>query len=279
MSFKDEFIKMQPGPAREQFLFNEIIKRGPPTNLVPVSITGPNNVKITYKVMPDYINIDGVRAPLAPATAQRVADYFKMKLPTGKISKQIYDAAGTKVRATPLSSSGYIGADGKQYSGKDVVESRISSSDAAIQYSKMTDEEITKNKIDKAPNNIIAGHGKEVIQPLGDPKDVSFGGWQGHDGKTLQPYTTAHKGGAATHSEYGLFTRLIANDVVVTLPNGKQINTTLDKLVASPTLGKSVSETNKPASYTPTQTNKSNSSINKSEIFKKVDEFLNQIKF
>jgi hypothetical protein len=276
MSFKDTFLKMSPGPAREELVYNEVIKQGAPKNLIPVTVNGPNNIKITYQVMPDFLMVDGTRVPMTPATAQKIANAFGMKLPTSKMSKQIYDAANTKIRATPLSSSGYTGVDGKHYSGKDVVQSRISSSDAAIEYSKLTDAEIDKHR-NKGPTGLISGHGKEILQPLGDPRDVSFGGWQGQDGKALQPYTLAHKGGANSHTEYGLYARLISNNIQVTTPSGKVINTTLDKLANKPNLWKSVSETDKVLSYnsnpqlnTPPQADKS--------VIKKIDDFLNNIK-
>ena len=241
-NFKEEFLKTPPGPAREALIFNELTRRGAPKQLVPITIDGPNGIKLTYHVMPDYIMIDGVRVTMAPATAQKVADHFNMRLPTDKISKQIYQAADTKVRAVPLSSGGYTGAEGQRYSGREVVEHRINQSDAALEYNKLTEQEINR-QLNGKPAGLIAGHGKEILQPLGDPNDVSFGGWQGQNGVALQPYSTAHKGGAEGHTEYGLYTRLMGNNVTVTTPDGKQINTTLDKVLENPELAKAISST------------------------------------
>jgi hypothetical protein len=244
MSFKEQFLKMPPGPAREAFIYNAIIGQGPPRNLVPVTVTDPNGVKITYKVMPDYVMIEGIRVPMSPVTAQRVAKYFGMSLPTAKMSQQIYDAADTKVRAPPLSGSGYTGADGKRYSAQDVVESRIGASDAAIVYNEKTDKEIAK-QVGNKPPTLIAGHGKDILEPLANnPQDVSMGGWQGSSGNPLQPYSSPHKGQAAVHSEYALYTRLVGGEVTVTLPNGKTITTTMEKLRSNPDLAKLVA--NKP---------------------------------
>ncbi len=244
MSFKEKFLKMPPGPAREEFIYNSIIGQGPPKNLVPVTVAGPNNIKITYKVMPDYVMIEGIRVPMSPVTAQRVAKHFGMYLPTAKMSQQIYNAADTKVRAPPLSGSGYTGADGKRYSAKDVVESRIGASDAAIVYNEKTDKEIAKQKGDKPPT-LIAGHGKDILEPLSNnPQDVSMGGWQGASGDPLQPYSSPHKGQSGVHSEYALYTRLVGGDAVVTLPDGKTITTTMEKLRGNPDLSKLVA--NKP---------------------------------
>jgi hypothetical protein len=93
MGFKEEFLKTPPGPKREELVYQEVIKRGKPTNLVPVSVTLPDGTKVIYKVMQDYINIDGIRVPMTGVTAQRIADHFGMNLPTTKMSKQIWQAA------------------------------------------------------------------------------------------------------------------------------------------------------------------------------------------
>ncbi len=247
MSFKDDFLKTPPGPAREALIFNAAVKQGKPKDLTPITITDAKGNKITYKVQPDVLTIDGIRVTPAPATAQKIANYFGMKLPTDKMSKQIYDAANTKIRAVPLSGAGYTGKDGKYYSGADVVKNHINSSDAALEYSKRTDEELAKLKKDNL--GLIAGHGKEILQPLGDARDVSFGGWQGSDGKALQPYGTAHKGGAETHSEYGLYARLVDDNITVTTPDGKTITTTMDKFLSNPDLGKAISNNNKVVTY------------------------------
>ncbi len=237
MSFKNEFLKMQPGPAREALVYNALIAQGPPKNLVPVTVPGPNGTQITYKTMPDYVSIDGLRVTLTPSTAQRLANAWGMSLPTAKMSQQIYNAADTKVRAPPLSGSGYTGIDGKKYTAKDVAETRIGASDAAVRYNDLTNKEVAK-----AGENpgLISGHGKEILEPVSNPNDVSFGGWQGSNGKPLQPYGSAHHGESENHTEYALYTRLIGGDVVITTPDGKKITTTMEKLRANPNMSSAV---------------------------------------
>jgi|SRR6185436_10322147 len=245
MSFKDEFLRTPSGPIREALIYQAAIKQGPPKNLVPVTVPGPNGTKITYKVMADYMMIDGIRVPMTPLTAQKIANYFGMSLPTDKMSKQIYNAADTKVRAAPLSGSGYVSPlTGKKYSPQEVVKNRIGESDAAVYYSKLTDEAIAKSKGDNKPV-LIGGHGKEITEPTSSASvnDVSFGGWQGAQGDALQPYTYAHKGQAAAHTEYALNTRLIDGNVTITLPNGKTISTTMDKLRSNPNLSSAIANT------------------------------------
>lgn len=243
-SFKDQFAKTPPGPAREQLIYNAIVKNGPPTNLTPITVDGPNGTKITYQVMPDYVMVDGVRITMTPSTAQKVADHFGMMLPTDKMSQQIYQAADTKVRANPLSSGGYVGANGKHYSPQDVIEKRIDQSDAALKYNDLTNQEIEKQKQPGKNLGLIAGHGKDILQPMSNPNDPSIGGWQGKDGKALQPYSSPHKGEAQSHTEYGLYTRLVGNNVIITLPNGKTITTSMDKILSHPELAKALA--NKP---------------------------------
>jgi hypothetical protein len=241
MSFKDEFLKTPPGPAREELVYRAAIQQGSPKNLVPVTVPGPNGTKITYQAMSDYVMIDGIRVPMAPTTAQRVANHFGMVLPTAKMSQQIYDAAKTKVRANPLSGTGYVSPlTGKKYSPQEVVKSRIGESDAAVYYSNLTDQELARFK----NPGLISGHGKEITEPRQDASthDVSFGGWQGSGGKPLQSYTYAHKGQAGGHTEYALNTRLIDDKVTVTLPDGKIISTTMQKLRANPNFSNAVAD-------------------------------------
>lgn len=244
-NFKDQYLKTPPGQAREALVYNELIKRGPPKQLVPITVNGPNGIKITYKVMPDYVMIDGVRVTMAPLTAQKVADHFNMSLPTDKMSKQIYDAADTKIRATPLSSSGYTGADGKHYSAKDVVENRINQSDAVLEYNRLTDEEIEKYKqqTGKTPT-LIAGHGKDMLQPMSGSSDPSMGGWQGAGGVPLQPYSSPHKGQAGVHGEYGYKSRFVDNNITITMPDGKTVSMSLRDLQNDPELSRAIA--NKP---------------------------------
>jgi hypothetical protein len=250
-SFQKQFLKTPEGPDREQLVYNTVIANGKPKELVPITIDGPNGIKITYNVMPDYVKVNGLRVTIAPSTAQKIADHFNMKLPTDKISQQVYQAADTKVRATPLSGQGYTDSNGQYHSGQEVAQHRIGKSDAAITYNKLTDEAIKahETKTNK-PATLIAGHGKDILQPTNNPDAVRIGGWHGNDDKPLQPYSNTHKGEAKRHTEYGLYTRLIDNKVTITMPNGKTIETTLDKIQNDPILSKTISSSPGTNKYT-----------------------------
>ncbi|MDP2696405.1 MAG: hypothetical protein Q8O87_04145 [bacterium] len=225
-SFREKFLTTPAGPAREQLVYNEIIKRKP-INLVNVSVPGPKGTIITYQVMPDYITIDGIRVPMTYKTAQKVADFFGMELPTSKMSKQIWQAADVKIRPTPLSAGGQIGK--KYYSSTEVVEHKISDSDSSIAYSDMIRDEILKHK---GPVNLVAGHMKDIIAPEGNNKGDRLGlfGWFGADGTPLEPSITTNHG--ADHTEYGAGVRLISGTLTITMPDGsktvRKINDVLD---------------------------------------------------
>lgn len=237
-NFKELFLQTPAGPAREKLILEEALKRGAPKNLVPVTVDGPGGLKITYKVMPDYLMIDGLRITMAPATAQKVADAFGMKLPTDKMSQQIYQAADAKIRANPLSGAGYRDAQGVYHDGTDVVKNRINKSDAAVEYSRQNDQELEKLKTNGKTPTLVAGHGKDILQPMGEAGTPSMGGWAGVDGKPLQPYSSPHKGQAQVHSEYGLYTRLVGDQATVVFPDGRTVETSLEKLLNDPKTAK-----------------------------------------
>jgi hypothetical protein len=238
-SFRRKFLATPEGPERENLVYNAVVAAGKPAELTPITVNGPGGIKLTYNVMPDYVKVNGIRVTIAPSTAQRIAARFNMSLPTDKMSQQIYNAADIKTRAIPLSGSGYVGSDGKRYSGEDVAKERIGKADAALKYNEATDDAIKKEQA-KTGNQgkLIAGHGKDILQPTNNPNDVRIGGWHGADGKPLQPYSDTHKGEALRHSEYGLFTRLVDSKVLITTPDGKTIETTLDKIQNHPELAK-----------------------------------------
>lgn len=286
MSFKDEFSKTPPGPNREELVFNAAIRQGPPTQLVPVTINAPDGSKITYRTMPDYLTIDGIRVPMAGATAQRLADHWKMQLPTPKMSKQIWDAADTKIRPTPLSAGGRIG--GKYYSGKEVVRSKISDSDSSIAYNDMIN-----NQLSTLPNQptLVAGHMKDIVQPS-DPNKLGLYGWYDEKGVPIQ-YSAQTPHDITVHTEYGAGTRFIDNTVTIIRPDGKIETKTMEEIQRDPSLSKAIaSETgtkrynvgNKTKSHTmpPTQHKTPvNYTPNKPQsgrlsLLQRIDDFLNQ---
>ena len=234
--FKAKFLKLGPGPEREKLVYDEVLKRRPFQNMVPITVPGPGGTKITYKVMPDYITIDGLRVPMSGQTAQKIANHFGMSLPTSKMTKQIWEAADTKVRPQPLSAGGTIG--GKYYNGKDVVQSKISDSDSAIAYSNMIEDSLK----DKNPN-LVAGHMKTIVM-TDRPEQLGLYGWSG-DEKSFNPIQSGEHTGHDTsvHTEYGTGARLVSGDVKVTFPDGTSKMMPMENLLNNPELYHSLSDT------------------------------------
>jgi len=158
MSFKEKFLKLPPGKERDNLVYQAVIAQGPPKNLVPVTVPGPNGSKITYYVMPDYISVENVRVPVTGEIAQRIANSFNMVLPTTKIDKQVWDAAKIKLKPTPMSGGATIG--GKYYSGQEVVNSKINTSDTSVAFNDKINDQLKG----KEPG-LIAGHMKSIVQP------------------------------------------------------------------------------------------------------------------
>lgn len=158
MSFKDEFLKLPPGKARDELVYKAVISQGRPKNLVPVTVPGPNGSKITYNVQKDYCMVDGIRVPVTGVVAQRIADHFGMSLPTVKIDRQVWDAAKIKLKPTPMSGGATIG--GKYYSGQEVVNSKINTSDTSVAFNDKINDQLKG----KEPG-LVAGHMKSIVQP------------------------------------------------------------------------------------------------------------------
>lgn len=231
MSFKEEFLKLPPGPAREELIYKAVIAQGPPKQLVPITVPGPNGTKITYKVLSDYITLEGIRVPMTGATAQRIANHFSMNLPTTKMDRQIWEAANTKLKPSPMSGGATIG--GKYYTGEEVVRSKINTSDTSVAFNDKINDQLKG----KDPT-LVAGHMKSIVQP-DDPNRLGLTGWYHPDGTPIQKGNISSHD-TQQHSEYAAGTRLVADQITVTKPDGSTYTTTMDKLLADKDLGKAV---------------------------------------
>jgi len=226
--FKKKFLTLPPGYERERFIFEEVTKRKI-LKMVDVTVQEPDGTKITYKAMPDFITICGLRVPMSGQTAQKIADHFNMHIPTPKESRQIWEQADIKIRPHPLSMTGYKDKSGRFWSNKEVVHGRIGLPDAADEYSKRIREEIAKAvKSYKGTPKSVAGHMKDIVVIEGEGKQDRLGLFGWYDPKTGKPIRnsalSAH--GTKNHVEYGAGLRLLGDSVTVTKPDGttKQIS-------------------------------------------------------
>lgn len=222
MSFKDEYAKFpKPSPEREAFVYraitslsrDQIVK-----SMKPITVTRADGAKLTYKVMPDYVMIDGVRVPMSGNTAQRVADHFGLSLPSAAMAKEIYQNADVKVSAKPLSGSG-TNVDGKQYSGQDVVDTGVGYAPFALNYN----DKVNKQLADHGAKDgeIVSGFAKDIVAPPAAGKLGLYGLFDAN-GKPIQGGNGQTPHDTTIHSEYGSFVRLVSPDVEITYPDGKK---------------------------------------------------------
>lgn len=230
MSFREDFAKTQGGPEREQVVYRAVISQGKPKDLWPITVTAKDGSKVTYYITRDFLKVDGQYVPMTGTTAQKVADYFGMSLPTNTIADQVWKEAqkqGSAVEVHPLSGTGYRGGNGQWYSPQDVVAGRIGATDAAVDFSGKVNDAISKNP--KAQTGLvdIGSGGKWLTMPPASNSLGLHGIRQGD--KTIQGgYGTIHPN-YEDHAEYGTYIRLVDNRVDVESPNGQKKTMTLDE--------------------------------------------------
>lgn len=221
MGFKEEYARFgQPSAAREAFVL-KTIKSMPKEAIVrsmkPITVTRPDGAKITYKVMPDYIMIDGMRVPMSGSTAQQVADHFGLSLPNATIAKEIYQNSDVKVEAKPLSGSG-TKVDGKNYSGSDVVNTGVGYAPFAITYNDKINQQLKEKGV--KGDEIVSGFAKDIIAPV-KPGQLGLYGLYDKNGKPIQGGSGSTPHDTSVHTEYGSFVRLISPDAIITYPDGR----------------------------------------------------------
>lgn len=225
MTFKDDFLGKykQPGPERENFIFTSITSRIPKSQIVaslkPLTITRPDGAKVTIKVLPDYLMLDGMRVPVAGLTAQRIAGFYGLLQPTPAMSQDIYNNADHKVEAKPLSGSGTT-VDGKEYSGQAVVDKGVGYAPFVANYSEKVDRQLKEKGVQEG--QIVAGFAKDVTTPpKGAEGNLALHGFYDKDGKPIQGGNGKTPHDTQYHSEYGSYLRLVSPEAVITYPDGR----------------------------------------------------------
>jgi len=196
--------------VREQNILDAFLKGNIPNflrNFSPIVISSNNNT-ITYMVTSDYLSIgsdlDYVRMPMNPLTAQKIADKYDCSLPTKKMVMDIWTQSTNKLDANKLTW-------GPPYDSSMMNTDRIKIHNDKIN--------VLMSKMDKT--KLTAGHKKDVvltnkISPNNPNKRVVIFGWIKSDGTPIQGLNYwSHED---TYADYSHGIRLIANDVMV---NGK----------------------------------------------------------
>lgn len=172
-------LPAKPGAQREKAIFDAALAGYMPSwTLVPVSM----GYGITIFVQPDYFaigdEVDFVRVPISPLTAQRIADRFGWSLPTPKMVDAIWKAAAVKLVPSPMGPPKY------PYDASMLSTSRFLEHNEGIETARA------------GRGGLIAGHKKDVV--LSDvlalkPGKVAIYGWHRANGVPIQDLSTVHE--------------------------------------------------------------------------------------
>lgn len=224
MSFKDEYAKFtKPSAEREAFVLKTLLSL-PREQIVgsmkTISVKRPDGSTVTYKVMPDYITVDGMRVPMSGNTAQQVADHFGLSLPSAQMAQDIYDNADVKVAAQPLSGTGTT-IDGRHYTPQDVVSNQgVGYAPFAVSYNDRVNQQLADKGVTPGGNQVVSGFAKDIVMP---PKPGRLGlyGLYTDKGKAIQGGSGETPHDTSVHTEYGTYARLVSPEVTVTYPDGR----------------------------------------------------------
>ncbi len=154
--------------------------------------------EVTLFVLPDYLavgtNSDYLRLPMAPVTAQLIADSYGLLLPTVKIVDAIYRAASVKLDPRPFKPGPQMVSVQELVRHNAVVQSGLKT---------------------QVPQGLVAGHKKDIVITnllLRKPSRVAIYGWHLRSGTAIQPLTTVH---GNWYADYSHGTRLMANTMVI----------------------------------------------------------------
>ncbi len=193
------------GSLRERNILKEFLEGNIPDflkNLIPIQITLGSNT-ITYSVMPDVLSIghelDYVRMPMNPHTAQIIADKYDCTLPTKKMSYDIWKAATNKLTPKPW---------GLPYNQEMYSTSRFDAHNNII----------NNQLIHLDYRQLTAGHKKDIVltnklAPNNPARRVAIYGWFNNDGSPIQGLNPADHDDL--YEDYSHGVRMIANDVII----------------------------------------------------------------
>lgn len=193
---------------REEVIYDEFAKgnipnfmRGlRPVPLPPANMGGTERTG-TIWVTPDYLCVgsdeDFVRLPMAPRTAQRIADLYDAFLPTRRIVNAIHKAATIKL--TPVAQP---------------PTREMTSVNYAVMHNAAIQKQLQAKKA--SLGNLISGHKKDIVicRALEKVKDrVAIYGWIPPTGRPIQDLNvTSHD---SNYSDYSHGVRLVASEMLV----------------------------------------------------------------
>ena len=156
----------------------------------------------------DVVTGGGVRLPLWPSTAQRIADRFDAILPTERLSDAIWQAGTVKLTPRPMTPTPTSPRDSN---------AMLSAHEALV------------NVELSGRDGLIVGAKKDVIVGAAVPRTpgkVFIYGWHQRDGRPIQPVFGGH---SSRYSDYSHGARLVSRTALL---NG--VATPVEALFANP---------------------------------------------
>jgi len=227
-------IKSMEFSERETAIYHEFITGNIPDfyrELVTIEASFKDNNgnprKIQYRVMPDYLAIgcdtNFCRVPMGPITAQRIADFYGMTMPTSKLVDNIYKNA--EIKLAPITYYP-VGNENEK------VEKFILHNEAIQQQF---------NDANGVLGQLTGGIKKDVIisNKLSDTSrnhHVIIYGWHQLNGKAIQPIYNGH---IDSYVDYSHGVRLLDSQILV---DGE--NKSIHQILRNPELYKILSNEN-----------------------------------
>ena len=176
--------------------------------LVPVNVTNLTDSTTntaTFYVMPDYLAVGSdtnyFLAPIAPETAQRIADALHCSIPTPAMVDAIYKTTAVKLEPVPLPP------------GPEMTDVQT-----FIRHSEIINTQRLQQIVSNPLGSLVAGHKKDVVISSkldSAPGKVAIYGWHKTNGAPIQPLYLGH---TSSWVDYSQCTRLVFQKMLV---NGK----------------------------------------------------------
>ena len=205
-----DLLKLGYDNAREEYIKERFFEGHVPSNIrqlhpIIIKFIGAISKKprsLTLHVSSDYLSLgndlDYVRCPISPLTAQTIVDSVNCVLPTIFVVDQIWQQADIKLTPRPW---------GPPYN------SSMMSSDRIVKHSHRIDEQLEKYTQYVLKDNLLAGHKKDVVitnKLKEKPNAVAIYGWQDYRGIPIQKLYLGH---ANFYKDYSHGIRLVHREV------------------------------------------------------------------
>lgn len=184
----EEFAKRlvpgnQDAPVLEAVRAGKLDTRSRPS--IPIEIG-----RLTIRVAPDVVSVYGMRVPVTPWAAQKIAEDQQAILPSRKLVDEIWKAAAKRIEPVTRENSG-----------------ETNTALGWLEHSRAIDSKIGDE------TGLVSGQKKDiVVGPSLDGKKVAIYGWHRQSGQPIQPYSTVH---GAEFIDYSHGARLISRSATL----------------------------------------------------------------